>query len=162
MPSGPSSSEAGLTSPAVIHAHSCTEPIRTRTDTAGHADQHRHTLSTHRSTNGTNGLIWFPSLADPWCWVPCLTPGAEAYLQQPGDSLERDVISVMASLGLPHLPFCPGPWSSQGRSSFRLPHLLLSLCAPCMYAGTYSIISESSLAISLPNTDFSGTPERQY
>lgn len=30
---------------------------------AGHTGQHRRVLGTHRSTNGTNGLVLFPSLA---------------------------------------------------------------------------------------------------
>ena len=56
MPSGPTSSEAGLAFPIVMHAKTSIEPM------VGHAGQHGHVLGTHRSRNGTNGLILFPSL----------------------------------------------------------------------------------------------------
>lgn len=177
VPSDLTRSKTEIVFPTVMHTNTCTELTHKHIPMAGHTDQHRHILSTLRNTNGTNGLILFPSLSDTWCWVSSLARGAEALLQQPENSLGRDFVSLILLLGFSHQPLCPGApscvwrwadgscgghWSSQDRALFRFPHLLMSLCAPCMCTDTYHITQESSLAISLLNTNFSDIPERQH
>lgn len=78
---------------------------------------------------------WHPSVweglqetASHWCWLLCLAHGAEALLWPPGDSLERDLISLMALLVFPHLPLCPGAPPCAGRWVFF--GLVVPLVAP--------------------------------
>lgn len=66
---------------------------------------------------------WHPSVCgvlqeaaplEPWCWVSCLAHEAEG----PLCSLGRDLISLMALFGFPHLTLCPGAPSWVGRWVF--------------------------------------------